>query len=149
MLEGAHGIAGAAGWMALDSHWKPGYERTGCWEWEAAGPAVARRAGEASAEAVVAAARAGNERALESLRDTADWLGMGIANLVSLLNPEMVVLGGGLMQAGDLLLPRIRESAARWAQPVAMRKTAIELTGLGEDAGLLGAARLAMLSEGV
>ena len=148
VIEGAHGIAGAAGWMALDPRWKAGYERSGCWETEAAGPAVARRGGEESAEAVVAAARLGSERALGALRETADWLGMGIANLISLLNPEMVVLGGGLMQAGDLLLPRIRETATRWAQPIAMQKTAIRLTELGEDAGLFGAARLAILSGG-
>ena len=100
------------------------------------GGGAARR--EESAEAVVAAARAGDERALEALRDTADWLGMGIANLISLLNPEMVVLGGGLMQAGDLLLPRIRESAVRWAQPVAMRRTAIELTRVGRGCRAAG-----------
>jgi len=148
VVEGAHGIAGAAGWMTLDPRWKAEYERSGCWETEAAGPAVARRGGEESAEAVVAAARLGSETALAALRETADWLGMGIANLISLLNPEMVVLGGGLMQAADLLLPRIREAAARWAQPIAMKKTTIRLTELGEDAGLLGAARLAILSEG-
>jgi glucokinase len=70
---------------------------------------------------------------------------MGIANLISLLDPPMVVLGGGLMQAADLMLDTIRETAARWAQPVAFRKTRIERSVLGEDAGLLGAARLAFL----
>jgi len=148
VIEGAHGVAGAVGWMTLDAHWKDEYERTGCWEWEAAGPALARRAGGISPEEVVRLARLGNESALAALRETADWLGRGIANLINLLNPEMVVLGGGLMHAGDLLLPLIRASAGRWAQPLAMQRTVIELTKLGEDAGLLGAARLAMLSRG-
>jgi glucokinase len=74
---------------------------------------------------------------------------MGIANLISLLNPEMVVLGGGLMQVADLVIDRIREGVPRWAQPIAASKTAIELSTLGEDAGLLGAARLAFLRTGI
>ena len=74
---------------------------------------------------------------------------MGIANLISLLNPEMIVLGGGLMQAADLLLNRIRDGVPRWAQPIAAKRARIELTTLGEDAGLLGAARLAFLHIGI
>jgi glucokinase len=78
------------------------------------------------------------------LEETARWLGMGIANLVSLLNPQMIVLGGGLMQAGDLLLEPLRREVLEWAQPLAARQVRIELTQLGEDAGVLGAARLAL-----
>jgi glucokinase len=70
---------------------------------------------------------------------------MGVANLISTLNPEAVVLGGGfLLGAADLLLEPIRREARRWAQPIAMSRCGIELTGLGEDAGLFGAARLAL-----
>jgi glucokinase len=147
LIEGAHGIAGAAGWMAVDRAWKPEYAQTGCWETEAAGPAVARRAGMASAEEVVREARAGNGRAVAALRDTALYLAAGIANLISLFDPDMVVLGGGLMQASGLLIDRIREEVPRWAQPVTAKLTRIEVTALGEDAGLLGAARLAFLAE--
>jgi len=152
LIDGAHGIAGAAGWFALDPRWKDEYAQVGCWEAESAGPAVARRAGMPSAEAAVAAARNGDRHAQAALDNAADYLAMGIANLISLLDPEMVVLGGGLMhglmQAGDSLLDRIRIGVLRWAQPIAARKTAIELTKLGEDAGLLGAARLAFLHTG-
>lgn len=143
LIEGAHGIAGAAGWMVVGGPWKEQYQNAGGWELEAAGPAVARRAGMASAEAVAAAARAGDEKAGEVLRQTADYLALGVANLISVLNPEMVVLGGGMMQIGDLLLDRIRTHALRWTQPVAAKHTRIERTTLGEDAGLLGAAWLA------
>jgi glucokinase len=149
VITGAHGIAGSAGWLALDPHWKDEYARAGCWESESAGPAVAQHAGTATAEAAVAAARGGDERAIAALDNAADFLAMGIANLISLLNPEMVMLGGGLMQAGDLLLGRVREGVKRWAQPIAAAKAKIELTALGEDAGLLGAARLAFLHTGV
>jgi glucokinase len=142
-IEGAHGIAGAAGWMVIGGEWKTAYTIAGGWESEAAGPAVARRAGMESAEAVVAAARAGDRAALDALRRTADYLALGIANLISVLDPEMVVLGGGLMQAGDLLLETIRAHALAWTQPITAQLVRIELTALGADAGLLGAARLA------
>jgi glucokinase len=145
-IEGAHGIAGAAGWMVIGGPWKPEYAACGGWETEAAGPAVARRAGMVSAEAVATAARAGDERALAAFRETADCLALGIAGLIALLDPEMVILGGGLMQAGDLLLDRIRSSALAWTQPITAARVRIEPTTLGEDAGLLGAGRLAWLT---
>ncbi|HTS63537.1 MAG TPA: ROK family protein [Candidatus Acidoferrales bacterium] len=147
-LEGAHGIAGAAGWMPVGGPWKPEYTERGCWESEAAGPALARRAGMATAKEVVAAARAGDAKALTAVRETADYLAMGIAALIAVLDPEMVVLGGGLMQAGDLMLERIRRLALSWTQPVAARKVRVEATTLGEDAGLLGAGRLGWLRTG-
>jgi glucokinase len=144
-LEGARGIAGAAGWMVVGGPWKPEYIACGGWETEASGPALARRAGMGSAEAVVAAARSGDAKALDALRQTADYLALGIAGLIAVLDPEMVVLGGGLMQASDLMLERIRTQALAWTQPVAATQTRIETTALGADAGLLGAARLAWL----
>lgn len=147
-VEGAHGIAGAAGWMVVGGPWKPGYRERGGWESEAAGPAVARRAGMQNAEAVAAAARAGDPKALEAMRQTADYLALGIANLISLLDPQMVVLGGGLLAASDLLLDPIRKGAIEWTQPVAAARVRIEKTALGEDAGLLGAARLAWMAAG-
>lgn len=144
-VEGAHGIAGAAGWMVVGNRWKPEYSSCGGWEAEAAGPALARRAGMTSAEAVVSEARAGNQRALDALTETADSLALGIASLIAMLDPEMVVLGGGLMQAGDLMVDRIRTQALCWTQPIAAKYVRIERTALGENAGLLGSARLAWL----
>ena len=144
LIRGAGEVGGAVGWFALSPRMDPSYKLAGCWEAEAAGPAVARRAGAPSAEEVVAAARSGDRRALGALAETARWIGMGIANLVSLLNPQMIVLGGGLMQAGDLMLDAIRREMIEWAQPIAAQQVRIELSTLGEDAGLLGAARLAL-----
>ena len=144
LVNGAGGVAGAVGWFALSPDRRALYKQVGCWEAEAAGPALARRAGMARAEEVAEAARRGDTNARAALRETARWLGMGIANLVSLLNPEMVVLGGGLMHASDLLLEDIRSEVLEWAQPVAAEQARIEVTQLGDDAGLLGAARLAL-----
>lgn len=96
-----------------------------------------------TAEAVAAAARAGDALALEIIAEAVAYLGMGIANIVSLLNPEIVVLGGGLFHAADVLLEPVRREVGRWAQPLAARAVRIELSGLGEDAGLYGCGRLA------
>lgn len=150
VIRGAGDVAGAVGWFALNPQWLPIYERLGCFEAEAAGPSIARRATElmneaVTTEAIVETARRGDAACRRIIGHTASYLAMGIANIVSLLNPEMIVLGGGLMQAGDMFLEPIRTEAARWAQPIALRQVRIELTQLGEDAGVLGAARLALL----
>ncbi len=143
LIRGAADIAGAVGWFALRPEKRDLYRHAGCFEAEAAGPAVARRAGMATAEDVAAAARRGDPRARAALEETARWLAMGVANLISALNPQMVVLGGGLMHAADVLLEPLRREVLDWAQPIAARDTRIEVTSLGDDAGLLGAARLA------
>jgi glucokinase len=145
VLRGAHGIAGAAGWFALNPDYRKEYAATGCWEAESAGPAIARHYCAPDAGAVVTAARAGDDQARVVLHRAARYTAMGIANLVSLLNPEAVVLGGGVVQgAGDLFLDQIRTGVRQWAQPIAASRCRVELTQLGEDAGLLGAARLAL-----
>jgi glucokinase len=144
LIRGTGDIAGAVGWFALNPERQAIYREMGCWEAEAAGPALARRINANSAEEVIAAARQGDRRALEAIDHAAAYLGMGIANIVSILNPEMIVLGGGVMQAGDLFLDRVKRVIAECAQPVAASQVRIELTRLGSDAGLLGAARLAL-----
>jgi glucokinase len=147
LVRGSGGVAGAVGWFALDPRWREDYGRMGGFEAEAAGPALARRLGAASAEEVAAAARRGDPAARKAVEDTVEWLAMGVANLISALNPQVVVLGGGLMQASDLFLDPVRRAVRRWAQPRAVDHCRIELTALGEDAGLFGAARLAFLEE--
>jgi glucokinase len=147
LLRGAGDIAGAAGWFALTSEHQPIYKQVGCWEAHSAGPGLARLAAADSAEAVVAAARGGDSSAKFAIQQAAQYLGMGVANIVSLLNPSMIVLGGGLMQAADFFLDTIKKVMAEWAQPVAATQVRIEVTSLGEDAGLLGAARLALAAE--
>ena len=147
LVRGSGGIAGAVGWFALDPRWREDFGRMGGFETEAAGPALARRLGAASAEDVAAAARRGDAAARRAVDETVEWLAMGIANLISALNPQVVVLGGGLMQASDLFLDPVRRAVRRWAQPIAVEQCRIELTALGEDAALYGAARLAFLEE--
>jgi glucokinase len=167
LVRGSGGIAGAVGWFAVDPRFRPAYAKVGCLEVEAAGPGLADRAARLiargrpsrlasigggpvqalTAELVAEAARAGDAVAGEAVHETAEYLGMGVANLISALNPQIVVLGGGLMKAGDLLLEPVRAGARRWAQPLAFDQVRIEPTQLGDDAGLLGAARLALFDD--
>jgi glucokinase len=72
---------------------------------------------------------------------------MAAANFVSLLNPEVVVFGGGVFGPAVRFLDRIRAEAVRWAQPLAVRETRFVASTLGGDAGLYGAARLALLER--
>jgi glucokinase len=144
LLRGACDAAGSVGWFALNPITQDLYRRIGCWEAEAAGPALARHAGLASAEYVLAAARRGDHDALLAVQRTIEYLAMGIANLISVLNPQMVVLGGGLFSAGDLFLEPIRRAVPQWAQPRAAACARIELSTLGDRAGLFGAARIAL-----
>jgi glucokinase len=144
-VRGAHGIAGAAGWFALDPRWIGPYAATGCWEAEAAGPGIARAFGKGDAATVVEAARDGDPGASVILDRAAAYTGMGVANLVSVLNPEAIVLGGGFgLALADLRLDRIRAEVRRWAQPLAAERCRLEVSQLGEDAALLGAARFAL-----
>jgi glucokinase len=147
LIRGAGDIAGAVGWLALNSQFREIYRELGCWEAEAAGPAVACKGRRRSAELVAEAARRGDPEAIAVMEEAARYLALGIANLISVLNPEMVVLGGGLMQAADLLLEPIRRAVPLWAQPRSAAQARIELTRLGDQTGLLGAARLALSDE--
>ncbi len=144
--RGHVGVAGAVGWWVGD--WRQaGLARPpnqGWLECLASGPAIARAAGRATAEEALEAARQGDGRAREAIAQAAEVLGAAVANLVSLVDPEVVVLAGGVIAGGaDLLLPRIREIVAGESQPQVARSVRIVAAELGEEAAWLGAARLA------
>jgi glucokinase len=163
VLHGHEDIAGAVGWFGLDPVFKPEYAAMGSFEAEASGNSVARKArarleqgrpsamrdlaggdlASVTAEIVAEAARRGDPAALEVVAEVVTYLAMGVANIVSILNPEVVVLGGGLFQAADIYLEPVRREFRRWAQPLAARAVRIERSALGEDAGLFGCAKLA------
>jgi glucokinase len=163
VLRGSEDISGAVGWFALDPRFKDEYAAMGCFEAESSGGSIGRKAREflqagepslmtrlvkgrienVTAEIVVKAARGGDPLASHILASAVVYLAMGIANVISLLNPEMIVLGGGLFQAGELLLEPVRREFKKWAQPLAAKKVRLELSSLGENTGLYGAAKLA------
>jgi glucokinase len=93
--------------------------------------------------AVVEAARDGNPDARECMRILGMRLGIGIANVVNIFDPELVVIGGGVSLAGELLLAPAKECAARFIVPGVGTQTRIELARYGPKAGVRGAALLA------
>jgi len=165
LLEGACGAAGEVGHMTIDVN-GPACPcgKNGCWESLAAGRALAERTvkrieeGQAStigelcggdmekidAHLVAIAASQGDSLAKEMIETTAYYVGVGLANLINIFNPEIVLLGGGVTKIGPPLLePAARIARERayvtWACDVEIR-TAL----LGDDSPLLGAAALAM-----
>ena len=93
---------------------------------------------------ITEAARAGDSVALAAFARTGDWLGAGIASLSVVLDPECVIIGGGVVDAGELLLKPIREGVARY-MPFAGKHPYPEIIAatLGNEAGLVGVADLA------
>jgi glucokinase len=153
LWRGRDRLAGASGWFPM-----VGANGLDHWENLAAGPAIARRAyaliesgrssilntAQVTAKAVFHAARQGDTLAQEVIGEAAEYIGRGVATIISLINPEIIVLGGSVGQQGDLLLDPVRETAIRWAQPISSRDVRIVSSVLGEEAGLLGAAYTAL-----
>jgi predicted NBD/HSP70 family sugar kinase len=95
--------------------------------------------------AIVDAARNGDPVATRVLKDTAHYLGAGIANLINLFNPRLILLGGWVgMQIGEFILPELRQYAARYALKQPFDVTKIDLCQLGTDAIAMGAATLVL-----
>jgi glucokinase len=119
----------------------------GCWERYASGPGLerlARRAGLDAVDgpAVVRAARSGDRAAQRVMDEFADWVALGLANVANLLDPQLLVVGGGLADAADAFLPRVRDLLA--GNPtLRFRSLAVEAAQGGSVAGALGAALLA------
>jgi glucokinase len=93
---------------------------------------------------ITAAARAGDPFAIEQLVSLGRWLGEGIAALATVLDPAAVAVGGGVGEAGDLILDPVRETFARHLSGLPYRPLAeVRRATLGNQAGLIGAADLA------
>jgi glucokinase len=102
--------------------------------------AARRRFGEGTAHTLVEAAKNGDDGAREDIAHIGEFLGAGIASLVNIFNPEIVVLGGGFAEAGDLLLKPARETLAREALKPARDLVQVKWAELGSNAGMVGAA---------
>ena len=125
----------------------------GCWESLATGPAMAAWFNEKSAEVrktrenlsaaqVCQLAKSGDELARQAVDREAYYLGLGIANLINLFVPEVIVLGGSMMKSAPLFLDGIRKVIRQGCRFVPHQKTELALASLGEDANLIGAARV-------
>lgn len=165
LYRGAAGMAGEPGHMVVDPGGPPcPCGRRGCWERFASGSGLGRLARDAAAaghadrvvelaggdaeavrgEHVTRAALEGDTDAAEVLRQFAWWVALGVANLVNVLDPEVVVIGGGLAQAGDLLLGPVRSAYTGLVlAPDHRPPVRLATAELGSEAGAIGAALLA------
>jgi predicted NBD/HSP70 family sugar kinase len=163
---GAHGHAGAAGWLAINPVERQDYRRFGSFAAEVSTHGIARRlvwrieTGDDSAvlrqagslAAITAAhvfdaARQGDGVAVSIVRETARYIGMAAANLAVALDPEVVVIAGPVVSAGDLLIDPVRQESVRRLPPQMAHGFRCELSPLGDDGIAIGAARLAARSN--
>jgi glucokinase len=161
LYHGASDVAGEIGHTTIDQNGRRcGCGNYGCLEAYASGPAIAERAREAlafdeasllpgmvdgdlsriTAQTVYAAAAEGDAVAREVVRDTARYLGTGIANLLNIFNPDVVVIAGGVTQAGDALFEPLRAEVRRRAFKPAVDACRIVPGALPGTAGVVGAA---------
>jgi len=156
LWRGRRGYAGEAGHMPVHPD---GREcrcgSRGCLETEVSAPALVRhyreRTGsreDLTAEDIHRLARAGDEAARAAFAQAARYLGIGLGILINLLNPGKIILGGGVMTAGEYLIGPAVEEARRRSYPAAFAACTVEKAVLGNDAGLVGAAVLAAEKAG-
>lgn len=163
IVRGAHELSGCAGWMTITREDVLDAPRLGELESLVAGPAIARIAreqllkgeksslsgldpGQITARDVAAAARQHDRLALDIFNRAGKFLGFAVANLVSLFDPEIVVLSGGLAGVADLYLGSLQRAMLERAQPRAAERVRIVVSKLGPKANLLGCVRLAWKS---
>lgn len=139
--EGHDGTAGEIGHQTIDPDgpWCHCGNR-GCLEAFARADQIAAACGTATAEEAVRAAEAGNERARAGLADVGRYLGIGIANVITVISPDRVILGGGVAAAGELLFGPIRAEIARRVRTTSVADVALLRAELGIWAGAIGAA---------
>jgi glucokinase len=167
LLTGANGLAAEMGHMVVDAFGRMcNCGNIGCLEAMASGTALAREAAvlvastretlidtlaggdpaNVTAELVSRAAAQGDPLALELMQREGQLVGMGVVSAVHIFNPELVVLGGGVTNAGDLLFNPVRETVARRVQPAYRGTFDIVPAALGGRSGALGAVAAAVLA---
>lgn len=163
VVRGAHGAAGELGHIPVEPHGLPcgaGCPSSGCLETRVSGPALEREAervamarpesslGRAAAQGPLTGARVvelahdGDLAALDAVATVGQWLGIGLVAVANLLDPEVIVIGGGVSAAGELLLEPARAVLAERGMKPASGAT-VKLARFGSDSGLLGASLLA------
>ncbi|MEW6142396.1 MAG: ROK family protein [Chloroflexota bacterium] len=160
LYSGANGCAGEFGHMTIDPNGpKCACGRNGCWEAMASGTAIAREArrrlaaGEKSllnkgtaqtvtAEKVGEATKKGDRLAAEVIMTAGHYLGIGLANIINIFNPEIIVIGGGVSNLGDMLLNPAREAMRQRAFDLPLSTVRIVRSQIGVAVGALGATAL-------
>lgn len=138
---GHDGTAGEIGHQVIDADGPPcNCGNNGCLEAFARADRIAEACGTDTVEAAVAAAEAGDPRALDGLASVGRYLGIGIGNMITLISPDRVVIGGGMVAAGAPLLDPLRAEVSRRVLTTALSDVEIVLAELGTWAGAIGAA---------
>jgi glucokinase len=138
---GHDGTAGELGHQTIDPDGPMcGCGNQGCVEAFARADRIAEACGTDSVEAAVAAARAGDAQALAGLARVGTALGIGIANMIVVISPDRVVIGGGVAAAGELLLAPIRDELRRRVWTTSLDEVEMVTAELGPLAGAIGAA---------
>ncbi len=165
VLEGEHSHGGELGHMKIEmtNPRECGCGKFGCLEAYASATAVVKRTREAlaasgaksilharpasapelTAREVFDAAKAGDALALKIVEETAFFLALGASNAMHVIDPDVIVFGGGMIEAGPWFLDLIKSHVPKVAFPVPAEKTLIRFAQLGSDAGFIGAAACA------
>jgi predicted NBD/HSP70 family sugar kinase len=153
LLRGASGTAGEIGHTTLDGAGALCYcGNRGCLETVASGPAILQLVGQGRSEAltlprVIELAADGDIRCRRAISDAGREIGVAVAGLCNLINPERVIIGGAMSRAGDLLLGPIRESIRRHAVLAAADRVDVVPAVFVERAELLGSLALALMTS--
>lgn len=156
LYRGFSDAAGELGQIVIDPEGAPcGFGRRGCLESVASGSGVLRLAREmrpgenfTGAEEVFAQAEAGQAWALSLVQGSAMAVGRALGNAINLLNPAVVVVGGGVSRAGPIWWEPLRREVDRTAWPTSLRNLSFGPAALGDDAGVVGAGLLAIQGSG-
>lgn len=150
-LYAGQGVASEIGHMVIDPR-GPNCScgSSGCMEALVAAPAIKKRALEkgigdkrlVGIKEIFSRAEAGERKALEVISTSAEYLGIGIANVINIFNPEVVIVGGGVAKGGNLLMKPAVAVAKRYSLDAAMANVSITTAQLENDAGVVGAAGL-------
>jgi glucokinase len=165
IYKGANGGAGEVGHMVIVPDGRLcGCGNNGCWETYGSASSMIRRASsmlgrgvdsslekyypnDLNAKVIEEEARGGDPLAVDLFSETAHYIGVGLANLINCFNPELIVIGGGLSNAGDFLLDKVKFSAKLNSAPPAWSAVEIKTATLGNKAGILGSAALAFIKS--
>lgn len=161
VLHGASDIIGATGWMALKPPYTEAYDECGCFEYYASGNGIGARARDAvrrdktyrgklrqkpisriTAHDVFLAYEERDPIAVAVLKQAVEMWGMASANIVSLINPQKIIWGGGVFGPAHIFIHDIYQEACKWAQPLAIKQVEFLPSQLSGNAGLIGAAYL-------
>ena len=161
LYRGTGGIAGEFGHITIDEAGpRCNCGNCGCLETLASGPAISRRARQAIKEGVVSlieklaqgklenitpeivveATKRGDKLAFNIMEKTGEYLGIGIADMINIFNPELIVIGAGVSQAGNILLEPLKRTVKARALQLSSSMTNIKVSQLGNNGGALGAA---------